>query len=846
MKFALLATLATVATATSFQASLHDALNNDEVKGMSNKNLQHELREAATPAEQSSFLQKSEDSKKNEFVKKAVKKINAMIEPIDAELEKVGTDCEARHTQLNADIEATSRSKSQEEAKIMLSQAAAAEAQTTLATTQAERDTLEQEMQEEKTSRGIRKTDDQAAVEGLEADEKVCQMIVDQGECAKKFLMLSECQRLEGLTESKSVRTHKPHAHTEVEESSDASQETSFIQLSVADSQSEWANLHKLKSPKSQVLLQDALKTLYHSSPATNSTTPLPNPNAGQGSGCVMRKEPNCHEFNSFIRGMLGGVQEDLRQARALLAQNQEADRKYFDETNSQLGIYASTLGNANERLGKAEADVKEASESAESLSLVVDTTTAELNKDKKGCDEALSQLKSDKCGLLRARGEMERIAKAITPRVDCQQGDWEPQGGCSKTCGGGKQRKKRETTVNPVGDGVPCGPELMEEDCNMQECPIDCVLSPWSAWSKCSAECGGGLEESTRTIERYPKNGGENCDATITTQACHTHACNADCELAVQTTEWTPCDRLCATGDLIPVKRADPTVLSPERGTGTCSEEKWDQNTQFQECNNVPCSSVINENTVCNDKMDVVFLLDATWSWNKGGKTEFDDEKDALKNVVDRMGEDTNVGVVSYGGWPKPKWQDLTKNADGQPAMIAKKGAKDAISGAEFLDGVTWLDAALERAQEMFTNSGRAGADVGKFIVAPLDHLPRRRGEGGNLEKQMKILDDKQIKVIFVPMGRAWRREKKALGRKKGPRNWERFSFSKLAPEGKMDESVLMLPAPEAGKSRKIDEIIIDVLPDMCYNLVDKTTLIQTGSATSFFQSQASKLFGF
>lgn len=51
-----------------------------------------------------------------------------------------------------------------------------------------------------------------------------------------------------------------------------------------------------------------------------------------------------------------------------------------------------------------------------------------------------------------------------------------------------------------------------------------------WSAWSKCSATCGSGIQERTRTCTHpKPLNGGKNCASlgpTVETQSCNSQPC--------------------------------------------------------------------------------------------------------------------------------------------------------------------------------------------------------------------------------------------------------------------------------------------------------------------------------
>jgi len=60
-------------------------------------------------------------------------------------------------------------------------------------------------------------------------------------------------------------------------------------------------------------------------------------------------------------------------------------------------------------------------------------------------------------------------------------------------------------------------------------ECgPIDCEVTAWSAWGKCDAECGGGLQSRTRKVSVAPSHGGAKCPVLSETQACNEHKCGA------------------------------------------------------------------------------------------------------------------------------------------------------------------------------------------------------------------------------------------------------------------------------------------------------------------------------
>lgn len=55
------------------------------------------------------------------------------------------------------------------------------------------------------------------------------------------------------------------------------------------------------------------------------------------------------------------------------------------------------------------------------------------------------------------------------------------------------------------------CVPGVEEEEC-VVPCPLDCRLSDWSAWSSCSAPCGGGVKVRAQWLREKPFNGGRPC----------------------------------------------------------------------------------------------------------------------------------------------------------------------------------------------------------------------------------------------------------------------------------------------------------------------------------------------
>lgn len=122
---------------------------------------------------------------------------------------------------------------------------------------------------------------------------------------------------------------------------------------------------------------------------------------------------------------------------------------------------------------------------------------------------------------------------------IDCE-GYITNWGKCDKDCGGGKSKRIYIQTTMAEHEGKECPyahQEVIEEkDCNTQECPIDCKYK-WTDWGECSAECEGGTRTRNIEIISQPKFGGRACPTLLTDEEeCNTQDCPVDC---VQ--EWEP-----------------------------------------------------------------------------------------------------------------------------------------------------------------------------------------------------------------------------------------------------------------------------------------------------------------
>merc|ERR1711865_417911 len=133
---------------------------------------------------------------------------------------------------------------------------------------------------------------------------------------------------------------------------------------------------------------------------------------------------------------------------------------------------------------------------------------------------------------------------------VDCKLSAWSDSNACTKTCGGGVERRYRRIVTAPMYGGKQCedispisqsasttGPLEEELSCNANPCPTDCVTSKWSAWGSCSKTCGdkppgtrlfGAKQERTRYIQTPASDDGVPCGSLVQQRLCALHPCGA------------------------------------------------------------------------------------------------------------------------------------------------------------------------------------------------------------------------------------------------------------------------------------------------------------------------------
>merc|ERR1719453_116961 len=277
------------------------------------------------------------------------------------------------------------------------------------------------------------------------------------------------------------------------------------------------------------------------------------------------------------------------------------------------------------------------------------DELEGDLVKQMKSCSGNYINFESELCALKKIRGELYKMKGGSDAGtaffVDCELSKWDPEA-CDKVCAGGDQKLSRKVMTPPNG-GAKCLPLSAMRSCNNQPCPVDCKLHAWSGWSKCSAECGGGVQQRLREVKLAMKYGGKPCGATSQARSCNGEACEKDCELSAWT-KWSGCSKDCDGG----TQKRQKFVKKEPEGAGKCAD-KWSvQRLQYKKCNMQRCKVLAaNKPLACKKKLDIVFLLDGSGSLGKRG---WNAEIKAAQTFVDAFsgtGAKAKMAVILYSG---------------------------------------------------------------------------------------------------------------------------------------------------------------------------------------------------
>merc|ERR1719163_2601729 len=306
----------------------------------------------------------------------------------------------------------------------------------------------------------------------------------------------------------------------------------------------------------------------------------------------------------------------------------------------------------------------------------------------------------------------------------------------------GGWQEIYRKVVVDPPDEcGLRCPALSRTKKCNQKKCPVDCVMSEWSGWSKCTADCEGGVRSRTRSLVVKPKNGGMACNTAEETEACNTMSCDRDCTLA-DWTDYTPCSVACGSG----MQSREKHVLIPTRGFGKCPKETGPQRFREQECNTQSCVG----DEICIANQDLIIAIDGSGSLREDG---FNSLKNYALDLLTKYHSQyfgagaMKIGLIEFGnGIIMPDGVTVSPAMNVHTISADLNSVKGSLEGAVQKKGFTNMAQAFALAETIYTASGRAEAQSALLVIT--DGMPSFQFQTKNLVQQ---IDDKGVQRYFV-----------------------------------------------------------------------------------------------
>jgi len=468
---------------------------------------------------------------------------------------------------------------------------------------------------------------------------------------------------------------------------------------------------------------------------------------------------PDCGLLHDKLSLMWGDYKDKVDELTMEMNKNAYLFEELQIDLNDQIKILANSKARFAMMLSEARSNLAaDRSEVKSKEQQKLDLEKAYLAFMKLCCERVKWIMFQDMCALIVVRNAVLADSADCPGEsiVDCDVDNWvgkkctvECDDACPAVpdstevyeCGGWQEIYRKVVVAPPDECGLRCPALARTKKCNQKKCPVDCVLSEWSGWSKCTADCEGGVRSQTRSLITKPKNGGIACNTNEETEACNTMSCDRDCTLAPWTS-WEPCSVACGTG----FQNKARHVLIPTRGFGKCPLEDGGERSAQQECNTQPCVG----DEICIAQQDLLIAIDGSGSVREDG---FNILKNYALDLLSKYhseyfgGQAMKIGVIEFGNGiimedgvtvsPAMNVRTLTTNLD---------DVKTSIEGMVQKKGFTNMAQAFALAETMYTSAGRAGAQSALLVIT--DGKPSFQFQTNELVQQ---LDDKGVQRFFV-----------------------------------------------------------------------------------------------
>jgi len=529
----------------------------------------------------------------------------------------------------------------------------------------------------------------------------------------------------------------------------------------------------KILTPSTRRMIDGLLRSVENVAPASllqqpSNVTVAPQPSGSEPVEGAEGKEfdplkismtcgpdpPDCALLHDKLSLMWGEFRDSVDELTMEMMKNQYEFEEIKFNLNGQISMittsksrFSQLLSEARSNLAADRGEVKEKNKQKVELD-------SQYYKYMMKCKKRIAWiLGQDMCAIKTVRNAvLENSTECPTEKIqDCVMDDWVPEActvSCDDSCDpatpfkcGGWQEMKRKAVVTNDECGIKCPSTSKYMRCGQYHCPIDCHMSTWSGWSKCTADCEGGLQSHTRSIHVKPRNGGEMCNTEEESRPCNTESCDRDCRLAGWT-KWAPCSVACGTG----FQEQYRHITIPTRGDGKCPKRMDSERYRHRECNVQSC----NGDEICIAKQDLIIAVDGSGSVRATG---FKTLTDWVGVLLDRYmteyygSQAVKLGIVLFGnGVIMPDGNTVSPAINAQKLSFDMEAIKASVSGLPFKKGFTNMAQAFAMAEDMFVKGSRKGAQQSVMVVT--DGKPSFSFQTNEMVDQ---LDDKGIMRYFV-----------------------------------------------------------------------------------------------
>jgi len=609
-------------------------------------------------------------------------------------------------------------------------------------------------------------------------DIAVMTMILEMTDCDKKLLQMEKVTLLH-CTDQCTKKSFIEFNHNGLQDKINKLQSSLSHGLMENTFKDLFEGIESLQSSATEFLQTDAQsspiinKTKFNNPPVPKTKepgNPCKDPDAGAPSAankraakCTIGKSPQCYKLQERFLLIQSGIEDE----RDELLEQIDMMKNFCEESKNtlegQIADDEDMLSNAQTKLAIATEKEANAGETARKTAAENDQLNTDLKRQMKTCSANYINYETEMCALKKIRGELYKMKGGGHSAFfqDCEVTKWDPEE-CTKKCargkeGGGEQKLTRNVMTHANG-GAKCLPLVAMKSCGNDPCPVDCHLSTWSGWSKCSAQCGGGVSQRLREVKQAMMYGGNPCGSVSETVACNNQACEKDCDLSPWT-KWSTCSKDCDGG----TQKRQKFVKEVAQGAGKC-DGAWSQGRlEYKQCNLKRCKLPVgNETLTCDKKLDIVLLIDGSGSLGKVGWAA---EIKAAQMFVDAFsgtGARAQMSVILYSG-PRT-WGGVrkcfarnTNKVDRQKLCAVKMithftsdltKVKKLITGLKWPRGSTLTSLALTTAKQELSMGRKTAQSV---VVAITDGRPLSYRRTGIAARNVR----KAARLVWVPVTR-------------------------------------------------------------------------------------------